>query len=75
MENYTISFKNGHKMKIQVIDGKKFIKSLIKGPQGHPGAKQHIYIEEHVLINLTDITACHPSGMDAVEPLAKEDIA
>ncbi len=61
---YIISFKNGHKMKINTEDGDVFVKALLKGPRENPDASRHIYAEDKVIINVSDITACHPVDME-----------
>ena len=61
---YIISFKNGHKMKINVDDGPTLIKALIKGPLEKPLSREQFYVQDNVMINVTDITACHPIDME-----------
>ena len=64
MQEYTISFKNGHTMKLKINDSKKFVSDLVNGYQDNPTAQQQIYCESGLLINVTDISACHPADMD-----------
>lgn len=61
---YTISFKNGHKINIDVTDGDKFTKELFQGAKDSPQAQQQYYAEPGFIINVSDITACHPKGME-----------
>ena len=67
MPNYTVSFKNGHKMKIDVVDGARFTTALLKGYNTNPSSTQQIYSEEGLIINVTDISACHLSSLDSEE--------
>lgn len=64
MTEYIISFKNGHKMKVVTENGDAFIKELLQGTRDNPTAKAHIYTVGKVIINVDDITACHPVDME-----------
>jgi len=61
---YIISFKNGHKMEVDLKDGVEFIDSINKGVGENPTALNQFYREGDILINVLEITAIHPFDMD-----------
>jgi len=62
---YVLSFKNGHKMNLYVLDGEKFIKDLIQGMKDKPECKEQFFVIPGVMLNLTDLTALHPDNLTA----------
>lgn len=60
---YIISFKNGHRMKIDVKDGAELITALCKGVEEKPDALQQFWRNREILINFNEITAVHPEYM------------
>ena len=63
--DYIVSFKNGHKIKLNVTSGKEFIDALIEGFNNSPNAVQQIYVENGIWITTTDVSAIYPAEYDA----------
>lgn len=59
--DYTISFKNGHKITLPINNGTKFIQNLLKGPLEHPEATNNFYTGLHLMLDVNDITVVHPA--------------
>lgn len=64
-DDYIVSFKNGHKLKINVTSGKEFIDALMQGFTNSPNSIQQIYVENGIWITATDISAVYPARFDA----------
>lgn len=62
--NYTLSFKNGHKMNVAVDNGKELILAITKGLKEHPERPTQFAAVDSILINVSEITAVHPEHME-----------
>lgn len=60
---YTIGFKSGKKLEVDVKDGAQFVKDITAGVNSNPNALVQWYIEVGILIVVSEIEFAVPSEL------------
>jgi len=51
-------------MTINVTDKDKFVQDMLDGAMKDPTALNHFYVEPGLMINVSEITACHAAHLE-----------
>ena len=60
---YTIGFKSGKKLEVDVTDGSKFVMDITTGVRENPSAPVQWYIEGGILIAVSEVEFIVPSSI------------